>query len=985
DYMVTGLEATDDCDNNVSISALSPQLNTSCGADGKAISVVSFAATDNCGNSSIITGTFTIENTSPALFTDIPANETINCSVALAFGTPELLEECQTTLSFTDATDNTDPCAVNYTRTWLATDACGGLTATASQTITVLDTDTPMFSNTPVDATIACDEAVSFGIPTVTDACTIPTVGFVDTQSGTGCNMVYTRTWTAMDDCGNSATFSQNITTTDTEAPSFTTVPEDYTGPCVDANGMVTAYAQICSSSDDAEEDKEDGDEGKMNLTSSDLELVLDDSQNKNVEVGMRFKELNIPAGAQITSAHIQFYADATIDVDPSSLTIHGEDSDNALTFTTEDFNISNRPKTSSAIDWEPGDWQVIGDNHEVERSPDLTTIVQEIVDRTGYTAQSALAFFINGTGKRTAIAYDLNPDQAPELYVTYQVAADIFGMATATDNCSSPNITFSDLENGDCAGSKIRTWIATDDCDNSSTATQILNFTDNIPPVFTFVPTHVNGDCDTISFPPTFGDPIVADNCDTDPNITFTDFFYEGDTNSCADEVDYDYRRLWVATDDCGNTTTAVQRFNINGTDYSSLSGFIFTEEEAPVAEVEVSLEGFNGFNMMSMSQGNGTFGYNSLNYGSNYTVAPKSNHDPLNGISTYDIVLMSRHILQVEALDSPYKIIAADVNKSGNVTTFDLVELRKMILLVDEEFENNKSWRFVEAGYTFPDPSNPFNVVFPEETFINGLVEGEEHNYVGIKIGDVNNTAIPNSLMAVESRTLGEGITLLMDDVELEVGEEYEISVRAEDFDAITGFQFALDFDAAGLEFVDLSSAMLPRLGAQNFGLTKVNEGRIVSSWNHSEALSFDADAVLFTLRFKAKANVRLSEAFSMANHSISAEAYNRELDLLSLDLRFEGDVDPIYNNEYTLYQNQPNPFKTNTTIGFELPAETRATISFYDLSGRLVKEISNDFPKGYNEITVDKSDLKGNGVLYYRLLTSDFEATKKMMIVK
>ena len=84
-------------------------------------------------------------------------------------------------------------------------------------------------------------------------------------------------------------------------------------------------------------------------------------------------------------------------------------------------------------------------------------------------------------------------------------------------------------------------------------------------------------------------------------------------------------------------------------------------------------------------------------------YTLTPQKNHIPLNGVSTFDLVLMTKHILGVQPFDNPYQWIAADVNRSKTVTAFDLVLLRKMILAIDTEFSNNTSWRFVNAAYEF------------------------------------------------------------------------------------------------------------------------------------------------------------------------------------------------------------------------------------------------------------------------------------------
>jgi photosystem II stability/assembly factor-like uncharacterized protein len=126
------------------------------------------------------------------------------------------------------------------------------------------------------------------------------------------------------------------------------------------------------------------------------------------------------------------------------------------------------------------------------------------------------------------------------------------------------------------------------------------------------------------------------------------------------------------------------------------------------------------------------------------NYTVIPFRNDDPLNGVTTLDLSLISRHILNIEPFDDPYKMIAADVNQSGTITTLDIVALRRVILGIDSVFLNNTSWRFVPKSYLFSDPFNPFTGPFPEsvrleapQMTVNGL------QFVPVKVGDVNQSA--------------------------------------------------------------------------------------------------------------------------------------------------------------------------------------------------------------------------------------------------
>jgi hypothetical protein len=141
------------------------------------------------------------------------------------------------------------------------------------------------------------------------------------------------------------------------------------------------------------------------------------------------------------------------------------------------------------------------------------------------------------------------------------------------------------------------------------------------------------------------------------------------------------------------------------------------------------------------------GGYAFYNLPMGGDYSVVPTKDVNHLNGVTTYDMVLIQKHILNVNKLLSPYKIIAADLNNSGTVTTSDLVEMRKLILNIQSTFSNNESWRFIDADFEFPNPENPFETSFPEYKSFNNLPNSQIVNFVGIKIGDVNNSVNPNN----------------------------------------------------------------------------------------------------------------------------------------------------------------------------------------------------------------------------------------------
>ena len=192
--------------------------------------------------------------------------------------------------------------------------------------------------------------------------------------------------------------------------------------------------------------------------------------------------------------------------------------------------------------------------------------------------------------------------------------------------------------------------------------------------------------------------------------------------------------------------------------------------------------------------------------------------------------------------------------------------------------------------------------------------------------------------------------------------------------------GYQFTLNF-ASGVEIVDVNKGAVDA----NFGLTLSGEGVLTTNWAVTEAASVADDAVVFSVRLKASSSVKLSDAINVNSRYTVAEAYNENLELMNVGLTFKGESGVVASNDFALYQNQPNPFKEETLIGFNLPEAGSATISIYDVSGKMLRVIEGDYAKGYNQVSVTRSELAASGVLYYQLDTDNDSATKKMIIVE
>jgi len=202
---------------------------------------------------------------------------------------------------------------------------------------------------------------------------------------------------------------------------------------------QTTITKSIATGIDDVEEEGPDGifgGPGYMYRSSTTIELIRDDwsPSSGNQKIGLRFTGMTIPANALITSAFLTFVAKTpvspNVNTGTTNLTLRGEATDNSGEFTTTFYNVSNRSTTSASASWSPGSW-TSGSSYN---SASLVTVIQEIVNRAGWTSGNAMSLIITGSGSRTAYSYEDNPTFAPKLTVTYTTASPI-NLSTSVTN----------------------------------------------------------------------------------------------------------------------------------------------------------------------------------------------------------------------------------------------------------------------------------------------------------------------------------------------------------------------------------------------------------------------------------------------------------------------------------------------------------------------------------------------------------------------
>jgi gliding motility-associated-like protein len=221
------LTATDTCDADPKVAFNEAKTEANCASNYTLTRT--WTATDACGNTSSKVQVITVQDKTAPVLSEAPADVTVECSAVPAAATLTATDSCDADpkVAFNEAKTEGN-CASNYTltRTWTATDACGNASSKV-QVITVQDKTAPVIAALPATSTISCPAAPMFATATATDNCASPvSLTFVDVTTNGQCAGSYslTRTWTATDACGNSATALQTINVQDITGPTTATV-----------------------------------------------------------------------------------------------------------------------------------------------------------------------------------------------------------------------------------------------------------------------------------------------------------------------------------------------------------------------------------------------------------------------------------------------------------------------------------------------------------------------------------------------------------------------------------------------------------------------------------------------------------------------------------------------------------------------------------------------------------------------------------------
>jgi len=347
-------------------------------------------------------------------------------------------------------------------------------------------------------------------------------------------------------------------------------------------------------------------------------------------------------------------------------------------------------------------------------------------------------------------------------------------------------------------------------------------------------------------------------------------------------------------------------------------------------------------------------------------------SGSDFLNGVSTFDVVLINKHILDIEPFNSPYEIIAADANGSKSVTTFDITELRKLILGIYQELPNNNSWNFIPTTYDFPNPDNPFLPIPPDTILVTSTTN---YDFYAIKIGDVNGSADSSALRyGKQGSTFIEFRTAqLKNDGFLVVPVVYTGAYEVE------ALQCGIRFDPDQLEFVGATMGDLEGIGDESFGLTQADQGIVKMLW-YAGYTSPDPwlkpGTTMFYLTFKSTGTIKENEAYlSLDDEALEnlAWAPNGKEFRVFANQNNAIDRSKVSTSPKVLSVDaSPNPTYSEVSFLVQVPQQTSARIGMFSAFGQMLWMQSFNLPAGETSLETNVLANQPAGVYLWKVWT-------------
>ncbi|MEM7375085.1 MAG: HYR domain-containing protein [Bacteroidota bacterium] len=619
-------------------------------------------------------------------------------------------------------------------------------------------------------------------------------------------------------------------------------------------------------------------------------------------------------------------------------------------------------------------------------------TITLSTVDGSGNTASCQVVVTVEDNELPTVVTQDIT------------VQLDAAGAASITaaqiDNGSSDPCgiasTSLDITSFDCSnvGSPVTvTLTVTDVNGNSNSGTATVTVEDNVLPTVLTQDISVQLDAaGNASITPAQIDNGSSDNCAIDTRVLDISSF------DCNDVALSPITVSLTVTDVNGNSAAQTALVTVLDDPIISVTGqATYPSVAAPVIPGVIwDLAGDDGpLTQTAPSVGNpGPYGFDFLlsPCGSTNDLGADKIDDAAtnNGVDIADAFGIVQHILQINALTDPYKIIAADVNANQNINIFDAFQILQKLVGTRQYFTNpvtgieDAIWTFIPSDYTFPNPAAPYG--FPtRRDFISPTADAANQDFVGVKLGDVNQDWNPAALRTPAPADsfyfeMGQGLNSLT------AGSRISIPVRVKDFNAITGYQLTMTWDAQVLRLTGITDGALQ--GVYNDDMAA--NGYLSAAWVDfgGQSVSLKNGDTAFELEFDVIGEAGMEARFEINSDATPVKAFDMTGERLgigfsssSMTIGGTTSIDRWELKGYSLLQNVPNPFSTSTHLIFSLGQREEVDLTIYDVRGQLIQRFDGKYPTGEHQIEWNGRNEKGmevaQGIYIVRIQAGGFSS--------
>lgn len=357
---------------------------------------------------------------------------------------------------------------------------------------------------------------------------------------------------------------------------------------------------------------------------------------------------------------------------------------------------------------------------------------------------------------------------------------------------------------------------------------------------------------------------------------------------------------------------------------------------------------------------------------------------NDYLNGVNSIDLCMISEHILGISPLQS-YPLFAADINLSNSVTTFDVIESRKLIQGIYTQFPNNSSWRAFPDYCTFPNPSNPFQTVCPAGIDLSQLeaLNGDTARVICVKIGDVNgDVVLPGEIYV--PLTPSDSVTLILPEATLVKNTPIKIPVKFDKNFDFTRLQLNFYLNSAVALFDSISDGTYHFNTGDVFFDAAANRLKVVSgAYIQSHVQAGNA---VFYICLHPLQSADLQANLKLLNNDPSVKSFilgQHCTDNFKLGTEYSGMVatQTPEMNGVEIIPPSPNPFSGESAMQITLENAGDARLELFDAEGRLIVRETRHLPAGLSAWELPVNQIPGGSFVIWQLSVEGGRAQGKL----